>query len=58
MQPNQFCDTINTWDKSGPTVWSACVIFVKLAKVNDRQLGENSPNLVTLPELNASVAEG
>jgi hypothetical protein len=50
--------TINTWDKSGPTVWSACVIFVKLAKVNDRQLGENSPNLVTLPELNASVAEG
>jgi hypothetical protein len=29
-------------------MWATSVIFKKLPKVNNRPLGENSPNLVTL----------
>jgi hypothetical protein len=29
-------------------MWATSVIFKKMLKVNNRPLGENSPNLVTL----------
>jgi hypothetical protein len=29
-------------------MWAISAIFIKLPKVNDRPMGENSPNLVTL----------
>jgi hypothetical protein len=29
-------------------MWATSVIFGKLPKVNNRPLGENSPNLITL----------
>jgi hypothetical protein len=34
--------------KSGTKIWATFVFFQKLPKVNNRPLGENSPNLVTL----------
>jgi hypothetical protein len=34
--------------KSGPKMWAISVIFNRLSQLNSRQLGENSPNLVTL----------
>jgi hypothetical protein len=37
-----------TEEKSCPRLWTNSVIFIKLAKVNNRPMGENSPNLVTL----------
>jgi hypothetical protein len=36
-------------DKSSATIYAAYVIFRKLPNVNNRPIGENSPNLVTLP---------
>jgi hypothetical protein len=37
-----------TVEKSMPTVWAISVILIKLLKVNNHRLGENSPHLVTL----------
>jgi hypothetical protein len=37
-----------TEDKTSPKVWNNFVIFKNLSKINNRTLGENSPNLVTL----------
>jgi hypothetical protein len=37
-----------TVEKSSPIVWPTFVIFKKQPKVNNRPIGENSPNLVTL----------
>jgi hypothetical protein len=31
-----------------PQYWTTCVIFKMLPKVNNRPIGEHSPNLVTL----------
>jgi hypothetical protein len=37
-------------EKGNPKFWATSVVFKKLPKVNKRQyVGENSPNLVTLP---------
>jgi hypothetical protein len=51
--PIHFFVKINTqyilWNKvQSPKFCAACVIVDKLSKVNNRALGENSPNLVTL----------
>jgi hypothetical protein len=35
-------------EKSSPKLWAISAIFQKLPKANNRPLGENSPNLVTL----------
>jgi hypothetical protein len=35
--------------KSGPEIWATFVIFKRLPKENNHPIGENSPNLVTLP---------
>jgi hypothetical protein len=37
-----------TVEKSFPKIRSSSVIFKKLSKLNYHQVGENSPNLVTL----------
>jgi hypothetical protein len=34
--------------KSSPKLWATFVFFIKLTKENNRPLGENSPNPVTL----------
>jgi hypothetical protein len=35
--------------KSSPNFWAIyAIFFIKLPKVNNRQIGENSPNLVAL----------
>jgi hypothetical protein len=34
--------------KSSPQIRATSLLFQKIAKVNNRPLGENSPNLVTL----------
>jgi hypothetical protein len=36
-------------------MWVTSVIFKKLPKVNNYPLGENSPNLVTLPGLKSQA---
>jgi hypothetical protein len=41
--------------KSSPKMWVTSVIFKKLPKVNNYPLGENSPNLVTLPGLKSQA---
>jgi hypothetical protein len=53
MWPKPIFDKINTFiiytlGKSGTKIWATSVFFQKLPKVNNRPLGENSPNLVTL----------
>jgi hypothetical protein len=35
--------------QSSHKLWAIYVIFQKLPKANNRPLGKNSPNLVTLP---------
>jgi hypothetical protein len=48
---NKFCQSqhiIYNFGKSSTKIWTTFVIFEKLSKVNNRPLGENSPNLVTL----------
>jgi hypothetical protein len=37
--------------KSSPIIGATSVIFTKLPKVNSDPIGENSPNLVTLPTM-------
>jgi hypothetical protein len=44
--------------RSGPLICASSVIFLKLPKVNDRPMGENSPNLVTLASVKGSRARG
>jgi hypothetical protein len=54
-RPTNFCQNyyiIYTEEKNGATF----VIFIKLPKVNDRPLGENSPNLVILGGYFTSLA--
>jgi hypothetical protein len=53
MWPKPIFDKINTYiiytsGKSDTKIWATFVFFQKLSKVNNRPLGENSPNLVTL----------
>jgi hypothetical protein len=43
--PNNF---FQFFLKSSPKFRATSVILIKLPKLNDRPLGENSPNLVTL----------
>jgi hypothetical protein len=43
--------------KRSQKMWVISVIFIKVPKVNNHALGENSPNLVT-PFLTASFALG
>jgi hypothetical protein len=38
-----------------PTFWTTTVIFEKLPKANNRPLGKNSPNLVTLMALSQGL---
>jgi hypothetical protein len=40
--------TTFTEEISSPIIWAVSVISKKLPKVNSHQIGENSPNLVTL----------
>jgi hypothetical protein len=40
--------TSKMWKIVAQKICSTSVIFKKLPKVNDRPIGENSPNLVTL----------
>jgi hypothetical protein len=45
------CGPTHFWPKFGHNfyrIWATTVIFEKLSKVNTRQIGEMSPNLVTL----------
>jgi hypothetical protein len=37
-----------TEEKSCRRMWTNSILFIKLPKVNNRPMGENSPNLVTL----------
>jgi hypothetical protein len=41
--------------KSSPKLRAISVIFQKLPKANNRPLGENSPNLVTLLNTNPAL---
>jgi hypothetical protein len=53
MLPNTFSVNINSesiLQKSVTKVSIIYTVFQKLPKVNNRPLGENSPNLATLPE--------
>jgi hypothetical protein len=46
-----FCQNeyiTGTVEKSSPTICATSVVFNKLAKENNRPVGENLPNLVTL----------
>jgi hypothetical protein len=36
------------WKKGSPKISDTSAILIKLPKVNNRQIGENWPNLVTL----------
>jgi hypothetical protein len=45
-----------TVDKSSPKIKAASEIFKKVAQVNNRPLGENYPNLVTLDSALSSQA--
>jgi hypothetical protein len=38
--------------QSSPTIWDKSVMFNKLLLVNNRPMGENMPNLVTLSKEN------
>jgi hypothetical protein len=52
MWPNPFlCQNKLTFfnvKKVAEKIWATSVIFKKTPKVNNRPIGENSPNLVTL----------
>jgi hypothetical protein len=37
-------------EKSSPKMWATYASFTKLPEVNNRPLGENSPNLVSLAD--------
>jgi hypothetical protein len=57
---NNFCQSqhiLYNFGKSSTKIWTTFVIFEKLSNVNNRPLGENSPNLVTLA-LNQGVQIG
>jgi hypothetical protein len=37
-------------ERSSPDIWALSVILIKLPKVNNDPIGENSPNLATMIE--------
>jgi hypothetical protein len=49
--PTHFFVKINTLEISSPRNWATFIFFRKLLKENNRTIGENSPNLVTLFQL-------
>jgi hypothetical protein len=51
MQPTTFFAKIGTSrEKEAQTLWASTVIYKQQPKVNNRPLGENSLNLVSLTE--------
>jgi hypothetical protein len=45
---SKIIDSLNTLEKVAQKIWATFVIFRKLSKENNHEMGENSTNLVTL----------
>jgi hypothetical protein len=50
--------TFQNPNRSGPKLWAISVIFNNLPEVINHRLGENSPNLVTLPSTSLDIQYG